>query len=364
MPPGSIEEPGGCSFALVLLFYEYIDYVEEDNYTMTIQGKAYEQHFHDEHAVWLEWGTYEAAVLPNVGANLIAFRDTAKQFAVLREPSAEDMDSFRANPVVHGIPVLFPPNRYEDGTFTWNGRTYTFPINEARTGNHLHGFFHTAAWRVDSFGVNEVESYVNLSISIDESHPIYTYLPHRFTISLRYTLNGDGLFQHVMVKNDGEDAMPCLLAFHTTINAPFASGSSHEDYRFTMTTKERWELNERMLPTGKFQPLLLEEEAMKTTGISPYWAPMDNHYTSSAPNGRNRMELTDTRLGVTLVYDAGTAFKQWMIYNNDATPGFFCPEPQTNLVNAPNVDLPAEQTGFVSLEPGEIWEETSRLYLR
>ncbi|MOA61547.1 Aldose 1-epimerase [compost metagenome] len=76
------------------------------------------------------------------------------------------------------------------------------------------------------------------------------------------------------------------------------------------------------------------------------------------------MELTDTREGVVLVYDVSPSYKQWMIWNNGATPGFFCPEPQLNLVNAPNVDLPAEETGLVSLEPGGIWQAASRLYLR
>ena len=69
------------------------------------------------------------------------------------------------------------------------------------------------------------------------------------------------------------------------------------------------------------------------------------------------MELTDTRIGMTLVYDVGTSWKQWMIWNNGAREGFFCPEPQVNLVNAPNTDLPAEEIGLFSLAPGEIWEE-------
>ena len=42
----------------------------------------------------------------------------------------------------------------------------------------------------------------------------------------------------------------------------------------------------------------------------------------------------------------------------------FCPEPQINLVNAPNMDLEAEEIGCFSLEPNEIWEETSRLYVK
>jgi aldose 1-epimerase len=75
------------------------------------------------------------------------------------------------------------------------------------------------------------------------------------------------------------------------------------------------------------------------------------------------MELTDNRSGAKLVYDAGTGYKQWMIWNCFAKGGFFCPEPQINLVNAPNVDLPAEDIGLIGLEQGEVWEETSRLYV-
>ncbi len=333
---------------------------------MTINpiGQAYPKSFHDEDAIWLEWGFYKAAVLPKVGANLISFRDTKKQLTFLREPSAEEMDSFRARPIVHGIPVLFPPNRYEDGTFTLNGRTYNFPVNEANTGNHLHGFFHDAVWEVDDYGVNKTESYVVLSISVDAQHPIYTYLPHCFTIRLHYSLSNQGLLQHVLVHNEGDDAMPCMLAFHTTVNAPFAPQSSADDYRFTLTTGKRWELNERMLPTGNEQKLVPDEEAMKTTGVSPFWESMDNHYTVEAQNGRNCMKLTDTKENITLVYDVSSAYKQWMIWNNNATPGFFCPEPQLNLVNAPNVALPHDQMGLVSLEPGGIWETTSRLYVQ
>ncbi|OBR64298.1 aldose epimerase [Paenibacillus oryzae] len=331
---------------------------------MTKQGQASLGTFHDEDAVWLRYGSSEAAILPKVGANLIAFRDTEKGYTFLREPSADEMNTFRANPGVHGIPVLFPPNRYEDGTFDWNGKTYTFPVNEAKTGNHLHGFFHTAEWKVDDFGTGKTESYAVLSITVNEEHPIYTYLPHRFTIALRYSLSDSGLQQLVSVHNEGDEPMPCMIAFHTAINAPFAPGSTTEDYRFTLTTGKRWELNERMLPTGRHLPLREEEIQMQTTGLSPYWESMDNHYTSESRNGRNAMELTDTREGVVLVYDVSPSYKQWMIWNNGATPGFFCPEPQLNLVNAPNVDLPAEETGLVSLEPGGIWQAASRLYLR
>ncbi|NGM83285.1 aldose 1-epimerase [Paenibacillus sp. 7124] len=325
---------------------------------------AYEGQFEGEAAVWLKAGRYEAAVLPETGGNLIAFRDTKKGFRFLREPGEDGIEAFKQSPGVYGIPVLFPPNRYEDGKFPWNGQVYQLPVNEAATGNHLHGFLHTVAWQVEDFGSGKHESYVTVAIKVDENHPSYKYYPFEYTVKLRYGLSEAGLSQQVLIHNDGKAVMPCLLAFHTAVNAPFAPESSASDYRVKITIGKRWELSERMLPTGNYQPLGPEEVKLREEGVNPFFAPLDNHYTAVPQNGRNRMELTDTKLGVTLVYDAGTSYKQWMIWNNGATEGFFCPEPQINLVNAPNMDLPGDEIGLFSLKPGEFWEETARFYVK
>ncbi|AHV97174.1 aldose 1-epimerase [Paenibacillus sabinae] len=325
---------------------------------------AYEGQFEGEAAVWLKAGRYEAAVLPETGGNLIAFRDTKNGFRFLREPGEDGIETFKQSPGVYGIPVLFPPNRYEDGKFPWNGQVYQLPVNEAATGNHLHGFLHTVAWQVEEFGSGKHESYVTVTIKVDENHPSYKYYPFEYTVKLRYGLSEAGLSQQVLIHNDGKADMPCLLAFHTAVNAPFAPESSASDYRVKITIGKRWELNERMLPTGNYQPLGPEEVKLREEGVNPFFAPLDNHYTAVPQNGRNRMELTDTKLGVTLVYDAGTSYKQWMVWNNGATEGFFCPEPQINLVNAPNMDLPGDEIGLFSLKPGEFWEETARFYVK
>ncbi|SMF81008.1 aldose 1-epimerase [Paenibacillus uliginis N3/975] len=326
--------------------------------------KAFEGPYQGEKAVWLQFGPYEAVILPEIGGNLIAFRDKESGYRFLREPAESEMGQFKDNPGVHGIPVLFPPNRYEDGKFPWNGQTYQFPVNEEATGNHLHGFLHTIPWTVEEFGTTPSESYVAVSVKIDEEHPVFTMLPHKFTFRLRYSLSAAGLSQQVFILNNGDNVMPCLLAFHTTVNAPFAEGSTSDDCKVKFTIGQRWELNERMLPTGKYQALTVEEEQMRGEGVSPYFEEMDNHYTAVPQNGRNRMELTDSKIGKTLVYDVGTSYKQWMIWNNKACKQYFCPEPQVNLVNAPHVDLPSDEIGLFSLAPGEIWEETSRFYVK
>ncbi|GGH10807.1 aldose 1-epimerase [Paenibacillus segetis] len=329
-----------------------------------ISLQAYEGEFQGEKAIWLKAGCYEAALLPEIGGNLIAFRDVEIGLKFLHEPDLDEMQSFKERPMIHGIPVLFPPNRYEDGRFPWDGKVHQFPVNESATGNHLHGFLYNTPWEIDEYGQTNMESYVSVSVKVDEHHDAFQYFPYHCTIRLRYSLGENGLSQRVTILNEGEEKMPCLLAFHTSVNAPFAAGSSAQDYRLKLTIGERWELNERMLPTGRFQALTPEEALMSGEGVYPFFESMDNHYTASSQNGRNRMELTDLKRQITFVYDVGTTYKQWMIWNNEAREGFFCPEPQINLVNAPLVNLPADDIGLFSLDPGEIWEESSRWYVR
>lgn len=327
-------------------------------------SSAFEGIYQGQRAIYLRADAYEAVMLPETGGNLIAFQDRITGCRFLREPSQEELARFRENPVVWGIPVLFPPNRYEDGRFPWRGRIYQLPVNEGERDNHLHGFLHAIPWEVESFGSKGSESFVTVAVRIDEDHPVYRRFPFRFTIRLRYALSPDGLAQQVTVRNDGDEPMPCLLAFHTTLNVPFAPGSKESDYSFKLTAGRRWEMNERMLPTGAFMELAPEEEAMKGAGADPFWTSLDHHYTAEPQMGRNRMELTDRKRGMTLVYDVGTSYKQWMLYNNGGRGEFICPEPQVNLVNAPNSDLPAEEIGLFGLEPGEIWEERARLYVK
>ena len=330
---------------------------------MTTQYSAFETNFHGEKAIWLTHGRFEAAILPEIGGNLILFRDTEKGYRFLREPQEDEMEHFKANPGIYGIPVLFPPNRFEDGKFPWEGKVYELPVNESATGNHLHGYMHTLPWDVVHYSSDAYESKVIISQKVSEGHLYKKYFPFEFTITLHYTLSDAGLQQQVTVKNEGSERMPNLLAFHTAINAPFIPKSSASDYVVKVTIGDRQELDERMLPTGRIQPLTADEQLMKSEGVNPYFASMDNHYTSSPQNGRNMMELTDTRTGDKLIYDVGTAYKHWMIWNNVACGQYFCAEPQMSLVNAPNIEgRDAEEIGLIGLNPGEIWEETSRLY--
>lgn len=326
--------------------------------------KAVEATFQGRRAVVLQWGAVQATVLPEVGANLVSFRDLAQGFTLLHEPGADEMDDFRRTPYLYGTPVLFPPNRYDDGVISYAGKRVQLPVNEPSTGTHLHGVLYDYPWEVKDFGSNRVESYVVLSVQVDERHPLFAAWPYCFSIELRYGLNELGLSQHVLVRNTGDDPMPCLLGFHTAINAPFAEHGDAENYRCRISIGERWELDGRGLPTGVRLPLSAAEEALRDVGAYPFAQPMDHHYTALADRGYNRMELWDMAQDVTLVYDVGPSYGQWMFWNHYGQPGFFCAEPQVNVVNAPGVGLPENEVGLFPVRPGEVWEAHSRLYLR
>jgi aldose 1-epimerase len=319
---------------------------------------------HGVQAVWLRAGCYEAALLPELGGNLVAWRDLDKGYRLLHEPTgAAEMERMKEKPTHYGFPVLFPPNRLEDGEFPWNGNVYHFPINNPDKNNHSHGFLLREPWKVHSYGTERTGSYAAVEARVDERHPAYAYFPHAFTIRITYTLHPEGLTQRVTVTNQGADPMPVLLGFHTSVNAPFSPGSAASDYSFTLNADKRIEMNDRMLPTGRLLELAAWEESMLGEGMDPFDAPLDHHYTVGPRNAGGRMELTDHKEKVVLVYETDPAYGHWMLFNNGAREGYFCPEPQTCRVNAPNLDLPREDTGIIGLAPGGIWEAESRMYI-
>ncbi|WDL99523.1 aldose 1-epimerase [Alicyclobacillus sp. ALC3] len=314
-----------------------------------------------EPAVLLRAGPYEAIVLPAFGANLISFRDRQRDLRFIREP--DSMRVLREKPVAYGIPFLFPPNRYESGEFDVNGVQYRFPINEPEHHNHLHGMLYAMPWTVESTDSGETTARVVLQHAVDDRHPMFAHFPHVFVITIDYELSAKGLTQRVRVVNKGTQAMPCMVGFHTAIQVPFSDQSSVQDYRTMVTVGERWELDERHLPTGSLLPLSEYEADLARQGAAPFAIEMDNHYTANPQCGRNFASIEDAHLGLRLVYDAGTKYRHWMLWNDEAGGQVFCPEPQTNVVNAPNLGMDATRTGLLVLGAGESWQEESQFYL-
>lgn len=312
-------------------------------------------------------GGYEAVVLPGVGANIVSLRHTELNCDILRSPV--EVNAFKSFPVVYGIPVLFPPNRIEDGTFEAAGQKYVFPINEVSRNNHCHGFLYYQKWETGRMeilpdGTAEVELY----FAADKSTNFYKYFPHEFKITIINRLSSEGLRQDITIENNSSSPMPMGLGFHTVFNFPFCKDSTGEYYRLILSAGDLWELNDRMLPTGRLLPLSEKYKPLREEGINPGKFPMDAHFTaeplSTGTGYFHGAILRDTSKNIDLVYEVGKSFKHWMIWNDNGKKGFVCPEPQTWVVNAPNIKLPSEVTGLHIIEPGKKWNDYCRIWLR
>lgn len=149
------------------------------------------------------------------------------------------------------MPILFPPNRIEDGQFTYKENTYKFPINEMGKFNHIHGLLHDKPWRVCKKEVNGNEIVINTEFSSSDFTNLKGSFPQDITVNMSLSLMDDTLDIQLEITNKGIEPFPWGAGYHTVFNFPFGPGSKMEDCRISLPVNKQWELNERSLPTGE-----------------------------------------------------------------------------------------------------------------
>jgi aldose 1-epimerase len=320
-------------------------------------------------AVLLETNIYEAIVIPSVGANLIKLFNKEKGVNVLRTPSANEVDVFKGRPHVFGVPVLFPPNRIEDGTYTYAGKKYTFPITMPAHNHYHHGILKSQEFTVCSVQENAGNIAIELVFfSNIVNNRVYENFPHDFICTIKYALSDKGLEQTISFENLGVGPMPLGIGFHTTLAYPFTADGLKEDYKLYMSVDKRWEQSERGLPTGKIMELRGEEVLLKDDGFCPLGKALEWHLVDKAiqVDGKafHGTIFTDTKKNLSVFYEVDDQFKHWTLWTNDGEVDWICPEPQTFADNAPNLKLPEEVTGMQAIAGGKTWSGTSWLYVK
>ena len=74
--------------------------------------------------------------------------------------------------------------------------------------------------------------------------------------------------------------------------------------------------------------------------------------------------ITDLKTKAEIVYEISDDFLFWVVWNEGGDHGYFCPEPMTWMINAPNLPLPGDESGYRELAPGESKSVTERIYAR
>jgi len=248
-------------------------------------------------------GAWEAVLFEECGSNLCSLKYRGEE--LLRAP--ERLEALQGRPCLYGFPLLFPTNRTEDGAFSFEGESYQLAINEQVWNNHIHGLIKDAPFRVLEKG----ETYVKTVLENEGE-----YYPFPFTVYLEDALSETGWLRRITLQNTGTQTMPYTMGFHTTFREPEF---------FQVPICERYEMNERYIPTGKLLPLN-DWQLMCRDGFTPDGSKINGSYTSRG----NTVRVGD------FVMTVSEQFDHWVLFNGSGVEGFLCIEPQCGAVNGLN----------------------------
>ena len=299
--------------------------------------------------ITLHAGGYIAWICPDQGANCIRLRHEKTGAEILRTPLTDKI--LQQSPNVYGMPLLFPPNRILDGQYTFNGRTYVFPINEEPRHHHIHGLLSATAFTVEE----SRENYARFSFHATQEMP-YLQFPHAFSVILEYALDESGLRQTLTVENHSDSPMPFGAGFHTALRVPFLPDGDADDCVLSVTAGQQWLYDDRIIPTGE-----TEDSENFRQGVPAAHQVISAHLDMGGNGGV--ATLTDQKNGAKIVYEVSEGYRFWMLFNQGGEMGYICPEPQTWMVDAPNRPFAPETTGFDAIAPGDKRVLTANLRL-
>ena len=320
-------------------------------------------------AVLLETKVYEAIIVPSVGANLVKLYNKKLDIDILRTPTTEEMETFLNRPQIFGVPLLFPPNRIENGKYTYAGTEYQYPITIPAQNNYHHGIIKSQPFTITRTRISDDAVQVEASFFSNKvNNDIFLDFPHEFVCKMRFILTDNELTHIVTFSNLSSDSMPLGVGYHTPILLPFSKNTDKSDYKLRLSAGKRWELSERGLPTGNLLNLSDEESLLRTEGMVVIGKPLEIALTDEAiiDNGKpyHGAILTNTKDSISVFYEVDSQFKHWTLWNNGGEVDWVCPEPQTWAINAPNLNLPKNITGFQTVESGKSWSGTTRFYVK
>ena len=191
----------------------------------------------------IHYGDY-SAVICELGAKIRRFDHAGKEIFCPFGP--DDL-----TPTCNGY-VLAPwPNRIENGEYDFNGKHYCAPVNEyhpAPRNNANHGYAYHYMWKLESL----TDSSVTLSLRF----PNLDGYPFDVTVTVTYTLDGNGLTVTVNARNDGDEPAPWALGLHPWLaNGKQGATSAERDAdsaacRLRIKAASHVTVNEALIPTG------------------------------------------------------------------------------------------------------------------
>lgn len=299
-------------------------------------------------------------VIPAFGAVLrrLVLRKGNHLYALLQSPDSPQAllaDESYANA------LLYPfPSRIRHGIYTFQEEAYALTMNEVRHDNALHGFVHGKPFSVVSQEATATEAQLVLRYDHAGDTPGYPF-PFALTIAYQLVL-ADHLTEGSPRNNDRRCALKISFTAHNTglVPAPAAFGwhpyftfkqdtadteESVDDMTLAMPARNAIELDETMIPTGKY--VFRQAETVPLRGQE-----LDSIFRITSSDAQSYAEtiLTSGTTGARLIVgqQTGTGKLNYLVCYTPARRDSLAIEPLTANVNAFN-----NGDGLAVLNPNE-----------
>lgn len=317
-------------------------------------------------AIELVAGKYRVLIAPFVGSNVMRMQDTKANIEVFRYDENLTPEEFLQSAEVYGMPTLYLPNRLSNGLLRVSDSSYHFPINDP-LGNHIHGFLHKRQHSIVSVEADDKKAVGKTEYIYDENDEFFETYPVNFKAEFTFTLSDAGLKYEFTMTNTSDSQLPYGVCNHTAFNGPFVKGGNGLDVRLYVPVGEMWELNKSCIPTGEFLPITNHEKQYLTGSQVPVLHDIDNDVFFAEMGELDDKPfygavISDVATNNRICYEISEDYKFWIIWNDHGDKGYFCPEPSTWIIDAPNLPIPPSETGYLELAPGESKTISSRIY--
>jgi aldose 1-epimerase len=237
--------------------------------------------------------------------------------------------------------VLMPwPNRLEDGTYEFDGRSHQLPLNEPEQRNAIHGLVRWGTWTVAERASERV-----VMKHVLRPQPGY---PFALELGIEYALSDLGLSVRSTATNIGSTRCPFGAGAHPYLRLDAAT---IDDLRLHVPARAVLQSNERSLPTGTIAVDGTDFDFRRPRAVGA--VKLDNCFSQLERDGdgRARIALHDPS-GRSLILWVGESYGYVMVFSGDALPDVarrsIAVEPMTC---PPNAFRSGES--LVTLEAGE-----------
>jgi aldose 1-epimerase len=272
----------------------------------------------------------QRAVVVGVGAGL-------RTYSVGELPILDGYGAGDVCPSGRGQLLAPWPNRIEDGSYDFDGRSHQLPLNEPERRNAIHGLVRWSHWSVAERAADRAAF----------EQVLYPQPGYPFALELRveYSLSGHGLEARIQATNVGSEAAPFGAGWH-----PYLAVESEvvDGVELHVPAETVLVADERGLPVGR---AAVADEGLDFREARPIGAArLDHCFTGLERDDRGRAAA---RAGTTTLWVDET-FPYLMVFTGDGLPDVerrsVAVEPMTC---APNAFRSGE--GLIRLEPGEAY---------